>query len=60
MAVEIKELIIRAVAVEETAQTLDTVHHSQVSQMMSPEVTDQIVQACVREVLKVIERKSSR
>ncbi|WP_299459115.1 DUF5908 family protein [uncultured Microscilla sp.] len=57
MAVEIKELIIRAVAVEEPAQvggaTVAAEDHT-------AEANAQLVQACVREVLKVLERKSSR
>jgi len=57
MAVEIKELIIRAVAVDE----LDTSNNvSQNTGQITPELQAQIVQNCVKEVLKIIERKSSR
>ncbi|EAY31810.1 DUF5908 family protein [Microscilla marina] len=57
MAVEIKELIIRAVAVEEPGQVGGAAAPAE-DQMA--EANAQLVQACVREVLKVLERKSSR
>lgn len=57
MAVEIKELIIRAVAVDEA----DTNKHSAEAQdIISPEMKAQIIQQSVKEVLRIIERKSSR
>lgn len=56
MAVEIKELVIRAVAVSEPAQrgtdsqptTLDQAH------------MQKLVKACVQEVLNILERKDAR
>lgn len=56
MAVEIKELIIRAVAVEESGQTNGSANVA----ANTTEANAQLVQACVREVLKVLERKTSR
>lgn len=57
MAVEIKELIIRAVAIEEPTQTGAT---PATAEQQANAANAQLVQACVREVLKVLERKSSR
>jgi len=56
MAVEIKELIIRAVAIDDVDgdQKVDS------SEVLTEEMTSQIVQTCVKEVMKIIERKSSR
>jgi hypothetical protein len=57
MAVEIKELIIRAVAVEEPTQTGS---NQATDEQQANAANAQLVQACVKEVLKVLERKSSR
>ena len=54
MAVEIKELVIRAVAVEEPARPVSG------QNLDEEELSKKIVQACVKEVLRILERKKAR
>ena len=57
MAVEIKELIIRAVAVDDSNENNGQPTSDQV---LNEDLTNHIIQTCVKEVLRVIERKSSK
>ena len=56
MAVEIKELVIRAVAVPTDSN--DSQPHAPTN--MSTEQMQRLIQICVDEVLKVLDRKDSR
>jgi len=55
MAVEIKELIIRAVVSDGNKQNKETV-----SGTIDQQTMQAIVQQCSKEILKIIERKNNR
>jgi hypothetical protein len=55
MPVEIRELVIRAVTTPESQSS----QQSSVSQM-SAEEREAIIQACVRQVLKILQKKKER
>ena len=55
MAVEIKELVIRAIAVPEKNEA-----ETDMRSGLSGEQMQRLVQACVDEVIKIMERKESR
>lgn len=57
MAVEIKELIIKAIAVDNNVSTQTPTN---VPMVDTEEMTKKIVQQCVKEVLKIMERKITR
>lgn len=57
MPVEIKELVIRAVAAPDDERET---HTQEIPSAMTPEQIQLIVQACVDEVMKIFERKESR
>lgn len=58
MAVEIKELVIKAVVVDNVNSNTDSKPGRM--DMDSVEFTSQIVQACVKEVLNILERKAAK
>lgn len=59
MAVEIKELVIRAIAVPQEAGESPNAQAG-TSGSMSTEQMQRLIQQCVDEVLKILERKESR
>jgi len=56
MAVEIKELVIRAVLTEDDRPNGESGNKAAIS----PEETDRIVTQCVQQVLKILTRKKAR
>lgn len=56
MAVEIKELVIRAIARQDQATSVETNSAAQASENNQQAV----IQACVNEVLRILERKNAK
>lgn len=56
MAVEIKELVIRAIAVEKKEEPAPQTEKAALSQ----EQMEALVEQCIQQVLKVLERKNAK
>jgi hypothetical protein len=56
MAIEIKELVIRAVAVQEKEEAATNAKQH----ALSEEAIEAIIEQCTQQILKILERKNAR